>query len=162
MVVPSLLLDLMVKKNWHFSRRRCRKWSTRALTSGDIFTLKRTLSTSKKREIIFFLLFIKFSIRSAVLLTVYIVLSFYFSLRGKNIRTSKFLTTSPQPYAEKKKSRCFCFKKIVATNLKFFFFFFRKIYRLIYTKTTWEVNMHSRFIVGCSRFQLAFDSFCQM
>ena len=116
----------------------------------------------KKREIIFFLLFIKFSIRSAVLLTVYIVLSFYFSLRGKNIRTSKFLTTSPQPYAEKKKSRCFCFKKIVATNWEFFFFFFRKIYRLIYTKTTWEVNMHSRFIVGCSRFQLAFDSFCQM
>ena len=99
----------------------------------------------KKREIIFFLLFIKFSIRSAVLLTVYIVLSFYFSLRGKNIRTSKFLTTSPQPYAEKKKSRCFCFKKIVATNWEFFFFFFfRKNYRLIYTKTTWEVNMHSR------------------
>ena len=161
MVVPSLLLDLMVKKNWLFSRRRCRKWSTRALTSGDIFTLKRTLSTSKKREIIFFLLFIKFSIRSAVLLTVYIVLSFYFSLRGKNIRTSKFLTTSPQPYAEKKKSRCFCFKKIVATNWEFFFFF-RKNYRLIYTKTAWEVNMHSRFIVGCSRFQLAFDSFCQM
>ena len=80
----------------------------------------------KKREIIFFLLFIKFSIRSAVLLTVYIVLSFYFSLRGKNIRTSKFLTTSPQPYAEKKKSRCFCFKKIVATNWEFFFFFFPK------------------------------------
>ena len=80
------------------------------------FDFRRHLYQRQKTGNNFFLLFIKFSIRSAVLLTVYIVLSFYFSLRGKSIRTSKFLTTSPQPYAEKKKSRCFCFKKIVATN----------------------------------------------
>ena len=86
--------------------------------------LEEDTFNAKKREIIFFLIFIKFSIRSAVLLTVYIDLSFYFSLRGKNIRTSKLLTTSPQPYAEKKKSRCFCFKKIVATNWEFFCFLF--------------------------------------
>ena len=39
--------------------------------------LEEDTFNAKKREIIFFLLFIKFSIQSAVLLTVSIVLSFY-------------------------------------------------------------------------------------
>ena len=77
---------------------------------------KRTLSGPKNGEGFVFLKFINFAILGALLLAASAVLNFYFSLRGKNKRTSKILGNISPTLRRDENFLCFCFKKIVATN----------------------------------------------
>ena len=104
MVVPSLLLDLMVKvKKLTFFSAAMQEMKHQGFDFERHLYLEEDTFNAKKNGKDFFPTFIKFAIQSAVLLTVSAVLSFYFSLRVKNVRTSKILgNISPTLHREEK------------------------------------------------------------
>ena len=65
------------EKKWTFFSAAMQEMKHQGFDFRRHLYLEEDTFNAKKREIIFFLLFIKFSIQSAVLLTVSIVLSFY-------------------------------------------------------------------------------------
>ena len=65
------------EKKWTFFSAAMQEMNHQGFDFRRHLYLEEDTFNAKKREIIFFLLFIKFSIQSAVLLTVSIVLSFY-------------------------------------------------------------------------------------
>ena len=71
------VIGLDGEKKWTFFSAAMQEMKHQGFDFRRNLYLEEDTFNAKKREIIFFLLFIKFSIQSAVLLTVSIVLSFY-------------------------------------------------------------------------------------